>query len=266
MRASQKHAGRAGMARRAFAQGVLICALSLCAAQESRAGEEPKTQAEAPSISSAQQHAGQAFFRRGQRLYREGKYEAAWLEFSSAYEIAPHPELMLNMAQCKAKSNHPKEAVHHYREFLRMRPDDPENGNINREITRLEQEMNGPAPAVASSSPSRRIPIAGTILAVGTVLFVVAGGTAVGIGMSRFGELSNSCKPICSDDRVQTVRTPLNAGYAMFGLAAAAAVATAIVLPYELDMFGKKKGADKGRGAKAALMLGPGSLTLLGRF
>lgn len=231
----------------------------------------PKSATEQPSPSKAQMSAGKKFFIRGQELYQEGKYEAAWIEFSSAYEIAPLPDLVFNMARCEVKMNRVKEAIGHYREFLRMRPDDPESGRIRDEITRLERQLNGtgdplpiaPPPAPAPP-PQRRFPVAGALLGGGTVLFLVFGGAAVGVATSRFNDLQATCKPTCSDEQVQTVRTPLNAGYAMFGLAAVAAVATAVVLPFELGVFGKDK--DKEKSSKVALRLGLGSLEVAGRF
>src|SRR5262249_39522795 len=162
-----------------------------------------------------------------------------------------NPELLLNMARCKAKMNHPKEALAHFREFLRLRPDDAENAQIRGEITRLEQEANNANPATPPATPPltptadnkvattpetprRRFPIIGTALAGGTALFIVFGGIAVGVGKSRFDNLSMTCKPRCTDDQVGNARTAYNAGYAMFGLAAITAVAAGVVLPYEL--------------------------------
>lgn len=48
-------------------------------------------------------------------------------------------------------------------------------------------------------------------------------------------------QPNCSLDLVQSVNLPLYAGDAMFGLAATAAVAAAIVIPFELGRFGKAR-------------------------
>lgn len=251
--------------RVSLAQTALLCALSLAGVQQGLADEEPppaRQQPEPHSPSKAQMKAGQTFFNRGQQLFQEGKYEAAWLEFSAAYEIAPNPDLILNIAECKVKMNRPKEALTHYREFLRLRPDSLEGARVRGEVARLEAEVNGPPPA--PSSPSRRFPVVGSVLAGSTLLFVVFGGAAVGVGMSRFNELSTTCKPLCSDEQVQNVRTPLNAGYAMFGLAAVTAVAAAIALPLELKVFNKAKEKDKG--ANVALGLGLGTLTFAGRF
>ncbi len=221
-----------------------------------------------PPPSKAQMQAGKKFFVRGQELFKEGKYEAAWIEFSSAHEIAALPELIFNMARCEVKMGRLKEALAHYREFLEARPDDPEGDRIRDEIARLDRQLNGvpepssPPPSPPPPPPKRRFPIAGTLLGGGAALFLIFGGISLGVGLSRYNDLADSCKPHCTDSQVQTVSTPLNAGYALFGLAAVAAVAAAVVLPFELGAFHKEK--DKER--QAALAVGPGSLTVVGRF
>lgn len=234
----------------------------------------------APPLSKAQIVAAKTFFDRGQKLYSEGKYEAAWIEFSSAYEIAPLPDLIFNLARCEVKMGRTKEAIAHYREFLAAVPNDPAAPRIRTEIETLERRQQGlPEPttttATAAATPDgtpsttsnpasggRKFPLASALLGGGTALFVLFGGVAVGVATSRYGTLSEpppvGCKPTCSDEQVGSVRTPLNAGYAMFGLAAVAAVATAVVLPFELGLFNREK--------KVSLFVGPNSLGVAGRF
>lgn len=234
--------------------------------------------APAPALSKAQIVAAKTFFERGQQLYSEGKYEAAWIEFSSAYEIAPLPDLIFNLARCEVKMGRTKEAIVHYREFLAAVPNDPAAPRIRSEIESLERRQQGlpeptatPAADPVAASPvaptpppssGRKFPLASALLGGGTALFVLFGGVAVGVATSRYNGLSDTasggCKPNCSDDQVSSVRTPLNAGYAMFGLAAVAAAATAVVLPYELGLFGREK--------KVSLLIRPNSLGIAGRF
>lgn len=179
--------------------------------------------------------AGQQFFLRGQALYEQGKYQAAWLEFSSAYEISPLPDLAFNLAQCELKMGRTKDALAHYREFLRAKPSDQESASIRETIARLEQEVGGAPPvSAAPPPPRRRLPLVTIVLGSSALLFTLFGGIAVGVANSRFNELAASCKPNCAHEQVQQVGTSLNAGYAMFGLAGASAVAAAIALPFEL--------------------------------
>jgi tetratricopeptide (TPR) repeat protein len=197
----------------------------------------------APALSPAQTKLSKSFFLRGQAYFRQGKYQAAWLEFSSAYELSRLPDLAFNLAQCEVRMNRPKDAIAHYREFLSAKPDDGESASIRQEVARLERELNGGVdPALATAAPRpRRIPIASVVLGGSAVLLTIFGGIAVGVASSNFNSLSVSCKPNCSPNQVQGVRATLDAGDAMFGLAAASAVAFAIVLPFELGVFRKTK-------------------------
>lgn len=229
----------------------------------------------APPLSKAQVMAAKTFFDRGQKLYNEGKYEAAWIEFSSAYEIAPLPDLIFNLARCEVKMGRNKEAIAHYREFLALVPNDPAAPRIRSEIESMERRQQGlPEPSTATTPPTeqptapvasssgRKFPLASALLGGGTALFLIFGGVAVGVATSRYNGLSlpapDGCKPMCSDEEVGSVRTPLNAGYAMFGLAAVAAAATAVVLPFELGLFNREK--------KVSLYVSPSSLGVAGRF
>lgn len=183
--------------------------------------------------------AGKQFFLRGQELYQQGNYQAAWLEFSSAYEISPLPDLAFNLAQCELKMGRTKDAIAHYREFLAAKPNDPESASIRETIARLEQQTNGtPPPAAAPPPPPppqrRRLPVISIALGSSALLFTLFGGIAVGVATSHYNSLASSCKPNCAHEDVQQVGTALNAGYAMFGLAGAAAVGAAIALPFEL--------------------------------
>ena len=251
----------------------LLLAAALLVSIPHLAGADQGTAPPAGSAgpSKPQMQAAKKFFDRGQELYKEGKFEAAWIEFSSAYEIAPLPDLVFNLARCEVKMNRIKEAIGHYNEFLKMRPDDPESDRIRDEVTRLDRQLRGvPEPIAAPpppppAPPARKFPVGSVILGSSTALFLIFGGVGMGVANSRYSDLLNNvCHHRCSDDQVQSVRTPANAGYAMFGLAAVAAVATAIVLPFELGVFRKDK--DKDKDQKVALRIGPGSFEVAGRF
>ena len=82
---------------------------SLAMAQAPRARWLPPLPRRPPPLSKAQIMAAKTFFDRGQKLYNEGKYEAAWIEFSSAYEIARRcPTWIFNLARCEVKMGRTK--------------------------------------------------------------------------------------------------------------------------------------------------------------
>lgn len=235
-----------------FAWSVLMTSALSVGASPAHAADAPVYVAPPPS--KAQLTAGKKFFERGQQLYQEGKYEAAWIEFSSAYEIAALPDLVFNLARCEVKMGRWKEAAAHYREFLAAKPGDPETAHLEAEIKRLDRRAQGlpdeETPSATAPLPTpaaeRKIPLAGALLGGGAVLFAVAGGISLGIGAGRYNdavalrEMGTDCGP-CTEEQKSAIRTPLNAGYAMFGLAAVSAIAAAIVVPFELGLFNRGK-------------------------
>jgi hypothetical protein len=57
-------------------------------------------------------------FKSGVALFRDAKYADALAEFERAYEIAPHPLVLYNIAGCHRELLHYAEAVTAYRRFL----------------------------------------------------------------------------------------------------------------------------------------------------
>lgn len=58
------------------------------------------------------------FFKSGVALYKEAKYSEALAEFQRAYEIAPHPLVLYNIAGCHRELSQYSEAVKAYTLFL----------------------------------------------------------------------------------------------------------------------------------------------------
>src|SRR6185295_135348 len=54
----------------------------------------------------------------GVALFNEAKYTEALAEFERAYEIAPHPLVLYNIAGCHRELSHYAEAVSYYKRFL----------------------------------------------------------------------------------------------------------------------------------------------------
>src|SRR5512147_2375199 len=58
------------------------------------------------------------YFKSGVQLFKEGKFSEALAEFTRAYEIAPQPLVLYNIAGCHRELSHYSEAVTYYRRFL----------------------------------------------------------------------------------------------------------------------------------------------------
>lgn len=61
-------------------------------------------------------------FKAGVALFKESKYAEALAEFERAYEIAPHPLVLYNIATCHRELSHYGEAVKFYRRFIKEGP------------------------------------------------------------------------------------------------------------------------------------------------
>jgi hypothetical protein len=57
-------------------------------------------------------------FKSGVALYKEGKFSEALAEFERAYEIAPHPTVLFNIATCYRELSQYGKAVQYYERFL----------------------------------------------------------------------------------------------------------------------------------------------------
>lgn len=210
-----------------------------------------------------QMQAAKDFFAKGQALYAEGNYEAAWFEFSSAFEMAKLPDLLFNIARCEAKIGRSADAAKHYREFLQQSPNDPEAERIRAEIVRLETPVPKPAqkrfvPASDPSPQPRRIPIIATSVGGAGVVLLIAGAATLGYVGGQYSDLKARCNGLCDPNEWTGLRSASYAGYALIGLSVAAIAAAAVTLPFELKKMRT--------GPTTALVIGAGSLGAVGRF
>jgi Tfp pilus assembly protein PilF len=67
---------------------------------------------------TAEQKEADRHFKSGVALYKEAKYSEALAEFERAYEIAPHPLVLYNIATCHRELSRYAEAVKYYERFL----------------------------------------------------------------------------------------------------------------------------------------------------
>jgi hypothetical protein len=71
-----------------------------------------------PEPKTAEQKEADRHFKSGVALFKEAKYTEALAEFERAYEIAPHPLVLYNIAGCHRELSHYGEAVTYYGRFL----------------------------------------------------------------------------------------------------------------------------------------------------
>lgn len=73
----------------------------------------------------------ETLFFEGLANYRAERWKEAAAQFKSAYALAPHRDLLFNVARCAERQNHNQEAVRYYRAYLATQPAD-ETGVIHR--------------------------------------------------------------------------------------------------------------------------------------
>lgn len=200
---------------------------------------EPK--ALATEVSGPKQEAARAHFERGVELYTQGDFPNAWLEFNSAYQIVPLPDLLNNVARCEVRMGRPQQALEHFQRFLAARPSDPDSEYIRQEIARLEGELGRTKTAVAAEPEAppppaapRRVPIYGIMTGATTLAVLIAGAVTLGVTNSNYNDLQTRCSPMCFAEDVAVLQRQAYAGYGLLGVAAAGAAATGIVLFFEL--------------------------------
>lgn len=200
--------------------------------------------------------AGRAFFEKGQSYYKQGKYQAAWVEFSSAFQIVELPDLLFNIARCEVRMGRRADAAKHFRQFLVARPNDPEADNIRRQIAELEGTS--AAAGASGSSWTTRAPWISIATGGAGLLLVVGGAGALGAANATYYSLQTSCGTACDPSLASPGRTQSAVGYSLLAVGFVAMATAAVVLPFEL----KKKDAP----TKLAVSLSPSGLALLGRF
>jgi hypothetical protein len=81
------------------------------------AAPKPKPPAK-PEEKAPQQKEAERHFQSGVALFGEQKYAEALAEFERAYELAPQPLVLYNIAGCHRELSHYSDAVTYYRRFL----------------------------------------------------------------------------------------------------------------------------------------------------
>ncbi len=76
-------------------------------------------------------------FQLGVAAYNGRRWAAALEEFQSAYRLAPHPSVRVNMANCYANLDRPTDALFHFEQFLAESPSAPEA-----QVTEVESQIN----------------------------------------------------------------------------------------------------------------------------
>jgi hypothetical protein len=80
-------------------------------------------------------------FAEGKKLFDEGRYAEAAREFNAAYNLAPHPLVLFNIAACHEKSGDIPAAVVAFRRYVAEAEDTAEIAEIKAKLSELEQKV-----------------------------------------------------------------------------------------------------------------------------
>jgi tetratricopeptide (TPR) repeat protein len=149
-------------------------------AETPAAAAAPATSPSEDEIAAAQRH-----FQSGAEFFQRGNYEAARLEFESAYQLSKYPQLLFNLAKTAEKLNRTADLIRYLEEYLASNPPAEEAGQLREKLAALK--ASNPAPAgtasaapvttTAGAQPKKPPPIGAIVL-----LGAGAGVLAVGIG------------------------------------------------------------------------------------
>jgi hypothetical protein len=97
---------------------VLLGLVANADAKPKKKAPPKKPPAGAKDKQTPEQKEADRHFKSGVALFKEAKFAEALAEFERAYEIAPHPLVLYNIAGCHRELSHYSEAVKFYKRFL----------------------------------------------------------------------------------------------------------------------------------------------------
>jgi tetratricopeptide (TPR) repeat protein len=191
-------------------------------------------------------HAGEAdptekarqLFQEARQRYQMHDYEGARQRFEAARAIKPMPEFDYNVGFCWDKLGRGDEALREYHKYLDAMPDAPNAAVVRARIAVLEEARAAAAAAAASSSSqptpaepapasSRKRYIAPIAVGSAAVATLIVGSALVGSVKPDFDRLKAECNGMCDPSRWSGLEARANAGYALWGIAGALAIADA---------------------------------------
>src|SRR5690606_34023403 len=88
------------------------------AAPKKKPEKKPGKKGKSAGAMTPEQKEADRHFKSGVALFKEAKFTEALAEFERAYEIAPHPTVLYNIAGCHRELSRYGEAVRFYKRFL----------------------------------------------------------------------------------------------------------------------------------------------------
>ncbi len=109
------------------------------------------------------QGASKRAFARARHAYALGEFDEALSLFKEAYDAAPLPGLLFNIAQCHRNLGHTAQAIFFYERYLEEHPDPPDEEQVRALVDELrasERVRQAAPPLDARPPPENTTPIA----------------------------------------------------------------------------------------------------------
>jgi tetratricopeptide (TPR) repeat protein len=100
----------------------------------------------APAARADDEAEGKERFKRGQELYREGKFIEAAREFEAGFAAAPRPLFLLNIGHSYRRAQEFKKAKRAYELLLKVEPDTPYRAEVESLIKNIDDALQGSEP------------------------------------------------------------------------------------------------------------------------
>jgi len=169
-------------------------------------------------------------FNEGRLRYEVGDWEGARVRWEAARQLRPLPELDYDIGRCWERLGRAEEAIREYRKYLATVPNAPNAATVRARLAALEPAAPGPGGPVAAPAPSRRRQLLVPIVVGGAALVTaIVGSALVGSVAPEYDRLRAECQGACMPERWSGLEARADAGYALWTVAGALAVADAVL-------------------------------------
>ena len=219
-------------------------------------------------------------FESGAAYLKQSDNENALREFQAAYSLSKRPTLLLNIANVYERMGKPKEAVDTLTKYLDEDPKTPDRMTVETRITNLKKRLEALPPSPPPSASSSAAPPASTAPLAPVapppapessrsasapnrvpayIAFGVGGAAAIAAvatglaAKAKFDDAHDNCKPSCSDDTVNSIKSLALVSDVLTGVAVAGVGVGAI-----LFFTGKPARSEAARASKPSLRAGVG--------
>jgi tetratricopeptide (TPR) repeat protein len=110
---------------------------------------------------STEARAARSHYDLGTEFYTAKNYEAARLEFETAYRLYPAPDFLFNLARCAEKQGRTKDAIDYLERYVQGKRDtagSEADAEVRALLDQLRSQSTGPAPGPSSAPAPRTDP------------------------------------------------------------------------------------------------------------